>query len=368
MITSFLVETPPKTASVDDAIRAMEFIQLDSIAVCGRIHDLILRNRVPDYQPDLLHRTLYSPAPTAFEYYFPNLCVLPLNDYPYFVHAMRRRADAVSGWGQLSPEEEPVARKLLARIDAEGPLRTRTAGAEDGHTVSGWGVRTTVAARVTEKLWLHGRLAIARRENFERWFDRTERVQPDAARWHAGDAPLPDPTQTQIHLTRKRLRSRRLFRLRPADRALLGASAFVRVELSDAPGKPWYALADDADALQAERPPSDTVRLLAPLDPVVYDRERTEALFGFPYRWEVYTPAAKRRWGYYVLPILRGDRLIGRVDPKLDRARGALHLHALTYEPGVDAAAEAPAVHDAIEEFARWLGASRIDYPTRRTP
>lgn len=346
----------------------MEYIQQDSIAVCGRIHDLILRNRVPGYRPDHLHAALYPPSPTAFEYYFPNLCVLPLSDYPHFVRAMRRRAETPGGWGCVTPDERPVAEAILARIAAEGPLRTRAAGADHGHTLSGWGTRTTVAARVTEKLWLHGRLSIARRENFERWFDLTERVLPDAARWHALDASLPDPTQTEIYLTRKRLRARRLFRLRPADRKLLGESAFVRVTPPDSDGKPWYALAEDAAALQEAGPVEETARLLAPLDPLVYDRERTETLFGFPYRWEVYTPRDKRRWGYYVLPLLHGDRLIGRVDPKMDRARGTLTIHSLTFEPGIDAAAEAPAVRAAIEEFAGWLDASRIDYPTRSTP
>jgi uncharacterized protein YcaQ len=319
------------------------------------MHDLILWPRVREYRPAMLHALLYEAPRGAFEDYFPNLCVLPLGDYPYFVRAMQARA--------LHAEETAVAERLLRRMEAEGPLRTRAGGAQDGHAISGWGTRTTVAARVLEKLWRQGRLTIHRRENFERWFDLTERALPEAAGHHAPDAPLPTPDEEHAYKLRKRLRARRLFRRpRADDLAALGPGALVPLSVEGA-ARPWYALAEDAPALAAAESLSvvgDAVHLLAPLDPLVYDRERTRAVFGFDYTWEVYTPAAKRRWGYYVLPVLWGERLAGRVDPKLDRAARTLRLHSLMLEPWADAERIAPALAARLADLARFLGAENI--------
>jgi uncharacterized protein YcaQ len=355
LVRSLGLEEVGALPDVRAALDLLEFVQMDSINVCGRMHDLILWPRVREYRPAMLHALLYETPRGAFEDYFPNLCVLPLRDYPYFVRAMRARV--------LHAEESAVAERLLRRLEAEGPLRTRAGGAQDGHTISGWGTRTTVAARVLEKLWRQGRLTIQRRENFERWFDLTERALPEAAEHHAPDAPLPTESEERAYKLRKRLRARRLFR-RPnaGDRAVLGPDALVPVIVEDA-ARPWYVLAEDAPALvEAESLPvdGDALHLLAPLDPLVYDRERTRAVFGFDYTWEVYTPAAKRRWGYYVLPVLRGERLIARVDPKIDRAARTLGLHSVLLEPGVDAEGIAPALAARLADFARFLGAERV--------
>jgi len=345
---------------VGTALSRLEFVQMDSINVCGRIHDLVLWTRVADYSEQVLAQYLYDTSPRgAFEYYFPNLSILPLGEYPYFAAGMRRRAAAEGRWGALTEAERPVAEKILALTDAGGPLRTRTAGDEDGHTVSGWGTRTRLLSHVADKLFLHGTLGIARRSNFERSFDRSERLYPASAL----AASLPDAEEERRFRALKRLRTRRLFRAKPDEVAALGKGALVTVEMEGYSGRRWQALAEDADALRdAESGPvADDVLLLAPLDPLVYDRERTRALFEFDYLWEVYTPEAKRRWGYYVLPILRGDRLVGRVDPKIDRRTKTLTLNSLTLEPGVDADALAPALAARLQAFGRFLGAERID-------
>ena len=316
-----------------EAVRKLEFVQEDSINICGRIHDLILWARVKNYAPSDLHAALYNSPREAFEYYFPNLCALPVEDYPYFVRAMQARQMGAKAWHALSDDEQIVAQKLLAHLDEHGPQRTRKLDTSDGHTVSGWGTRQSVAGRVMEKLWLQGHLMVARRENFERWFDRTARLHPPALQ-----TALPTEAEQVAHLTRKRFAARRFFRRpRPADfAALSGLSAFVRVNLENDP-KPWFVLAEDADALHNAQSVFDTdekpVHLLAPLDPLVYNRERLKSVWNFDYTWEVYTPRAKRKWGYYVLPILHGSDLIGRVDPQIERKTGTLHLHSLHLEP-----------------------------------
>jgi hypothetical protein len=105
---------------------------------------------------------------------------------------------------------------------------------------------------------------------------------------------------------------------------------------------------------------SDEVSIIAPLDPLVYDRVRTRQLFDFDYTWEVYTPQAKRRWGYYVLPLLQGDRLIGRIDAKIDRRAGRLLLFTLALEPGIDVEPVAAPLARRLAAFARWLGAGKV--------
>jgi hypothetical protein len=217
---------------------------------------------------------------------------------------------------------------------------------------------------VIEKLWLHGRLAIERRENFERYFDRAERHLPELA-----NSALPDPHDEAVYKTRKRLQARRLFRLKKADRELLGTEAFTPVHI-EGDSKPWHILREDTNALQQAARVSSTssdnseVHFLAPLDPLVYDRERNRSVFHFDYTWEVYTPQAKRKWGYYVLPILHGERLIGRVDPKINRATQTLHIHSLTLEAGVEPSEIAASLARRLREYAAFLGATRIDFGT----
>jgi uncharacterized protein len=366
LLRSFGLERPGGDRGVPDVVRDLEFVQMDSIDVCGRIHDLILWSRIRGYSPGGLSTALYGAPRVAFEEHFPNLAALPLDEYRYFVREMRRRSRSATSRssGRLTTEERPAARALLDRIGAEGPLRSRDASAGTARTRSAWGTTQTVAARVLEKLWLHGRLAIQRREGFERWFDLPERVLPEEAlALHRPGAKLPPPGEESAFHARKRLRSRRLFRPSRLDRAALPRRAFREVSVEGSP-RNWWVLAEDlprlleaADAAPVARP---GVGLLAPLDPLIYDRERTRDLFGFEYVWEVYTPAAKRRWGYYVLPVIWGDRLAGRLDPRMDRASGTLRLVTLQLEPGIDGVEIAPDLAARLRDYARFLGARRI--------
>ena len=359
LIRAFALDKFQTLPSVPAALDRLEFVQEDSINICGRIHDLILRNRVADYTPAMLHQTLYNTPRQAFEFYFPNLCVLPMRDYPHFRRRMLSLRETPGRWGGLTAEEEIVAQTLFAQMDADGPLRSRLTGAEHGHAMSGWGMRTKVASLVLDKLWYQGHLLIERRENFERWFDRAARLHPE---WES--PTLPDPDEEARYKMRKRLRAKRLFRLPKDALATLGPAAFAPVRV-EGDKRPWYILTEDKRDLGVEgafHEPS--ALLLAPLDPLVYDRERNRLLWGFDYTWEVYTPAAKRRWGYYVLPVLFGDRLIGRVDPRIDRKTATLFLNAVTLEPDVDPDEVGPALALALHDFARFLGAAKIEIGT----
>jgi uncharacterized protein len=365
LLRSFLLDRPQAAGDLPTVLRALEFVQMDSINVCGRIHDLVLRARLAGYVPERLDAALYGWPRGAFEEYFPNLSVLPIEEYRYFVRRMRARARA-AGAGRserLTGEERAVAASLLERITCGGPLRARDAAAETGRTLSAWGTPQSVAARVLDKLWLHGVLAVHGRSNFERRFDLAERVLPEeAAALHRPGARLPSPREEAAFHARKRLRARRLFRPSGADRSTLSPAAFLPVEIEGV-DRSWYVLADDLPRLEAAAeaaPPPPEVTLLAPLDPLVYDRVRTRSVLGFDYAWEVYTPAARRRWGYYVLPVLRGDRLVGRLDPVVDRAERVLRIRSLHLEDGVPPGEVAPGLAVALHEYSRFLGAERV--------
>jgi uncharacterized protein len=361
LIRSFALESYQSLGSVQDALNQLEYIQEDSIDVCGRMHELILWPRVKNYAPEKLHRALYGIEAHAFEHYLPNLSALPLADYPHFRLRMQERAKKTGRWGGLLDEEKPVAERFLQALDESGPLKTRSVGSADGHMRSGWGSRATVVSQVVEKLWLTGTLAIARRDGFERVFDRTERVHPSVL-----STPIPDPTESARYLTQKRLRAKALFRPKRDEVKLLGEDAFTKIEIMGL-SKPWYCLsAPDPDS--APRPPvlggnsGEDIFLLAPLDPVIYDRQRNRELFDFDYTWEVYVPEAKRKWGYYVLPILQGDKIIGRLEPKIDRKNQILNIRSLNFEDGKPNSKLRKQVQARIEEMALFLGAMRVDF------
>lgn len=370
LIHAFALESWQSLPDTESAIRVLEFVQEDSIPICGRMHDLILWPRVAGYTPQKLADTLYgseSAPASAFEIHFPNLAALPREDYPYFVRRMQARQAEPGRWQGLFPEEEPVAAAFLEALDTLGPLSTRRHGNEFGHMVSGWGTRSTVISQVAEKLWLHGKLGIAHRKNFERYFDRLERVAPELAAWHAPTASLPDPDEARRYLVRKRLKAKVLFRPGRDDKATLGESAFCKVEIEGLT-KPWYTLKELAPFAEPEGVGRGTrtgggktgLRLLAPLDPLVYDRQRNREIFDFDYTWEVYVPAEKRKWGYYVLPILHDGKLIGRVDPKRESKTDTLQILSLILEPGVDASEVAEPIARRLRELATFLGVRHV--------
>ncbi len=357
LIHSLALESWQSLGSVQEALNVLEYVQEDSIDVCGRMHELILWPRVKNYAPEKLHQALYGPDAHAFEHYLPNLSALPLADYPHFRRRMQERAVTPGRWGGLFDEEKPIAARFLSALDESGPLKTRSIGSADGHMRSGWGSRATIVSQVVEKLWLTGTLAIARRDGFERVFDRTERVHPSIL-----SAPIPDATESIRYLTRKRLKAKALFHPKKDEVKLLGEESFVKIEITGLT-KPWYCLSDSGS-----QPPvigetiGDDIFLLAPLDPLIYDRQRNRELFDFDYTWEVYVPEAKRKWGYYVLPIFQGDKIIGRVEPKIDRKNKILNIISLTFEDGKTNSKLRKQVQGKLEEMTDLLDVARVDY------
>lgn len=353
------LETPfPDVAGV---LTHLGFIQIDPINICGRMHDLILRNRIAGYQQGDLHRHLHSTARPGFEHYLPGagiLCAFPIDAWPYLAGFIRSRGlRRGASTRRLSPKNELLAQHILSEIARRGPL-TSDDIEHDGRSLTAWGTPGRHAKNLLEALFVQGRVLITARRNFRRVYDLPERVLPPAAL----SVPPPAPAALARWSALARLRQRRLVTLKRAEQALV-ADAVQRVQVPDCP--PLFCLREDVPQLVAadsdlstlnsplSTPPNSQLStpptLLAPLDPLIYDRRVAAALWDFDYTWEVYTPAHKRVRGYYALPVLAGTEIVGHVDPKADGAQHRLVVVGRRIRRGHRAA---PAVRD----FARWLG------------
>ena len=332
------------------------YIQIDPINVTGRMHDLILRNRVRDYREGGLMRHLHGesqPLPAAqriaFEHHIPSahtLVAFPLEAWPHLQAEMRARTRRTGAWsGRLSPRQRELAPALLAEIAARGPLASEDF-ADTGRSRHVWGAATQAKATL-QKLFFHGRLLIARRgDGNRRYYDLPERVLPAAVL----AAPEPGPRETARWDALLKLRQRRLALLKKKELSLV-EDLVQPVQIEGCPT--LHCLRTDLPIFETSqagrREESPALTLLAPLDPLIYDRRVTAALWNFAYTWEVYTPPAKRVRGYYALPVLAGTELVGHVDPKADREKQKLRVVSRAVRRG-------HRVAPAVKALAAWLG------------
>ncbi len=330
----------PRAAALS-IVKRFGYLQLDTVAVAGaRSHALVLLSRLPDLAPDL-PEALLQPGTPLFEYWGHEACWMPLRLYPHF--AFRRAAYRRNPWwGDVIDNNRADADALLERIAADGPVRsTDLEGRGDG---GWWGWKTS--KKIAAALWGSGELAIRERTRFQRSYDLAERVIPAELR----DRPLSEddalPELLLLALSghgwasESTLRSTwRLRKCRPAVlRALArlreeGRAVPCRLEGGERPQAGWIRPSDleALDRLDRMRPRRDRPVLLSPFDPLLWDRARVQLLFGFEQLLEIFKPRATRRWGYYCLPVLAGERLVARVDLKADRRRkrlGVLSWHA----------------------------------------
>jgi uncharacterized protein len=359
---ALLLDSP--TNAIDAVLAHHGYVQIDPINVCGRMHDHILRNRVIGYREGDLMRHLhehessgadtprFKPADerTAFEHHLPDTNVLvafSLDAWPHLQAAMQRRTRRHGAWaGRLTPRERELAERILKEIAERGPLSSDQIDDKRRSRQIVWG-SFSLAKTTLQKLFFHGRVLIARRENNRRVYDLPERVLPaDTLGLRA-----PDPTETARWLVVLKLRQRRLVTLK-RDELPLVEDIVQPVAVADCPM--LYCLRTDAPlfdqiALESTWPKNGTPpMLLAPLDPLIYDRVVTSHLWGFDYTWEVYTPPASRKRGYYALPVLAGTEFVGHVDPKVDRECRRLRIASRRVRRG-------HAVAAALKQLASFL-------------
>jgi uncharacterized protein YcaQ len=345
------------------AIRRMGALQIDTINVVARSPYLVLWSRLGDYEPRWLDALLAEGK--LFEYWSHEACFLPVEDYKLYRHRMLN-AEAM-GWkysaGWVDSHRHEVDR-LLELIRERGAVRASDFERTDGKAGGWWEWKTE--KRALEMLFTAGELMIARRQNFQRIYDLRERVLPS---WN--DAQLPALEDVRRELALKAIRALGVTTARwvsdyfRTDKrqtistvtALAREGALIALEVE---GWTEPALAHPLnrklldDAASGKIKPELTT-LLSPFDPLVWDRARARAVFGFDYRLECYTPAAKRLYGYFTLPILHRGALVGRLDAKAHRKDGIFEVKSLYIEPGARADDELiVSIAAAIQECADW--------------
>ncbi len=328
------------------------FVQIDPINVCGRMHDLILRNRVTDYREGDLMRWLHvsESLPVAanfrpaFEHHLPHsniLVAMPLEAWPHLLAAMRDRSSGASSWsGQMDGRQSRLAKTILAELAARGPLCSDDID-DDQRDHQGWGPHASLAKTTLHKLFFHGRVLIARRVGNRRYYDLPARVLPSGII----NAAEPTREETRRWLTLLKLRQRRLVTLSSAEFQRV-PMLVQQLQIENCP--PLFCLREDLPLLDARDSAAEPV-LLAPLDPLIYDRRVTSRLWEYSYTWEVYTPPAKRIRGYYALPLLAKNEIVGHIDPKADRALKKLIIMNRSIRRGHSAAL-------AVKSLAKFLG------------
>jgi len=356
--------------------RRLGVIQIDSVNVLARAHYLPAFSRLGAYEPELLHQAAYAGRRRhLFEYWAHEASYVPVEYYPLLRWRMERAGRGTGTYGELARiarENPDYVERIYDQVRQRGPISAGELEVEDDEAPrqgSGgwWG--WSDGKRALEHLFWAGRITTASRRGFERLYDLTERVLPRAVL----DAPVPDVADAQRQLMAISARAlgiatepdlRDYFRLRPEDSKARLAELVEAGRLLPVTVTGWNqpAYLDPA----ARLPRKIAARtLLSPFDPLVFERTRTERLWDFRYRIEIYTPEAKRVFGYYVLPFLLGDKLVARVDLKADRAARVLQVPAAHLEGHADAAAVAPELYAALAEIAQWLGLERIEIAGR---
>ena len=351
-----------QAGEVEDAINRLSAVQLDSISTVDRAHRLTLTSRIGTYDESELQALVVSGR--IFEYWAHEACLLPVELWPHF----RRTMEGGGHWGfhdRALRENADLVEPVLERIRAEGPLASRDFG---GTRTSKEMWARTPAKAVLEALWDRGVLVVAGRESFQRRYDLAERVIPRAIL----DAPTPDEDETLRTLALLAVRARGAL-TEPAIRehwrlkggrvrlhrhvlALVDEGLLREVHVDDG-GQPFYV---DAEA-ELDGDPAPPV-LLCPFDNLLWDRPLAERLFGFRHVMEIYKREHEREYGYYVLPLLAGDRIVGRADLKAERAAGILHVRSFHPEPRVRGNVEAK-LGRAATRLARVLGLKEVRYP-----
>lgn len=367
--TNGLARAPTGPLGVLETIKKLGFVQLDTIRIIARAHHHILWSRNQNYREPMLN-TLLAEERSVFEHFTHDACVLPAEVYPHWRRQFRRIGEHIQArsWYKAMPDAAGRA-DIKARIALEGPLCTKAFDTKIKGKREMW--KRPPHKLALDYMWYTGELSTSHRENFTKFYDLTERVIPA----HLLGEERADETQIDW------LCSGALERLafgsegeiqrfwaatsRAEVKAWAGRAAnrilAVEVEAADGTWMQMLAAPDIEQRLAALTSPTSRLRILNPFDPAIRDRLRLKRLFGFDYKIEIFVPEAKRRWGYYVYPILEGDKFVGRIEVKADRKAGRLTVKQVWPEPGVRWTARRAARLDAeLARMARFVGMKEV--------
>ena len=324
--------------ATNNAIQRLSYVQIDTISVINRAHQHVLYNRVGNYNPT--HLEMLVQEREVFEYWSHAAAFLPFRDFRYSLPVMK-------GFRETRPRDDKLASEVMARIRAEGPLQSRDFEDTSGRKRGGWWDRKP-AKQVLEHMFFSGELMVTRREGFQKVFDLTENVVPSTI--DVSEPTIEEWTRfivmgmvkalgiaTEFDIGYAKTIIRTLSKiaikdpLKLAITELVAEGQLMEVNVQDR----TYYTTEQLLGLLPARTTRQSVRLLSPFDNLVINRKRTLELFDFDYLLECYVPAAKRQYGYFSLPLLYGDSLIGRLDAKAHRKQHQLQVNNLVIEPHV---------------------------------
>jgi uncharacterized protein YcaQ len=359
-----------------EVFRRWGSVQFDPISVAGRSHDLVLHARVAGYEPAWSDKLYERRA--VFEAYNKGLSLVLTDEYPWF------RAPWSLSTPRLLDDNREVAERVLDRIRADGPLSALDFEREPGKQVDWFGVPTNVVRAVLEAYAGAGVLGLARREGSRRYYDLLERLLP--AEVLERDVPLAEQLRHKLH---SRYRTHGLLGIggggdifsglgpaKPDPRSpgtpgrtalrnqLIADGALVPVEVEGVRVK-RFVLREEVELLGATPEPPPSVAFLSPFDPLVWDRGLLGSLFGFEYVWDLFFPPEKRKFGWYVLPILFRDRFVGRIEPRIVREAGRVQVIGFWWEDGFAprrADGFVDAMREALRAYLRFAGADRLEW------
>jgi uncharacterized protein YcaQ len=369
-------------AKVLEIARAIRCVQLDPISVVARSPLLVLRSRLDGFDPKHLDRLLWRDR-SLFEYWAHAASIVLTEDHAIHRHRMRTYPSAEDAWGvrfgTWVATNDGLRRSIMRDLRRRGPLRLRDFAdnpVSEAWVSAGW-TRDRNVNQMIQYLWMRGQVMVAGRRGLEKWWDLAERVIPAEARVERirelevtrraaslslRALGLGTALHVKEHFTIGRYPELAKV-LERFEREGVVERASVSSDGATLPGT-WFVRRDDLPLLERiERgvwEPRTT--LLSPFDNLIHDRKRAAALFDLDYRMEIYVPKAKRRWGYYAMPLLHGDRFVARVDPAIDRDAGRLTLNAVHPETGVRPSKDlGPVVAGAVHDLATWLGADALE-------
>lgn len=388
-ISSQLLDLSPLQPNADAMLalfRQLGCVQIDPINVVARSPLLVLWSRLGNFDPHLLDELMWDER-LLFEYWAHAASIVMVEDYPIHQQQMVNFSRGDGAWAGRVRDwmdvNEPFRQHILSEFQQRGPLFAREI---EDHSVepwqsSGW-TNTRNVSTMLGLMWEQGDITVTRREgngfglkkqwglleqHMPQWQDHQEIPRSLAVRQAAQRSLKALGAGTEKHIANHFIRGSY-----PGLGSVLeelledGRMHPVRIQDNDQtwPGD-WFIHEDSLPDLARIRDQTwpERLILLSPFDNLIADRDRTETLFDFYYRSEIYTPKAKRKYGYYVLPVLHGDRLIGRIDPKMDRMTKTLHVYAVHKEPDApDSPAVAAELDDVIRQLGRFLGAERVQY------
>ena len=364
--------------AVLEVLRRLGSIQFDPIAVAGRSHDLVLHARVAGYEPAWCDLLLERRE--ILEAYNKGLSFIAASELPWFRARLSRR------WQQVLDENADVAQHVLERIRAEGPLSVHDFERTQGPEIDWFGVPMNTVRAVLEAFTLTGAIGLAHRDGNRRYYDLLERLVP--ADLLAHEIPVEDQFR---HRLISRFRAHGLLGVgggggifgglgpaKPDPRfpgyagrtalrdGLIADGTIVAVDVDGVRGK-RFVLAEEVPLLEEPAEPPPTVAFLSPFDALVWDRPLLGSLFGFDYVWELFIPPEKRRWGWYVLPMVFRDRFVGRIEPRVDCEEGRVQVLDLWWEDGfaprrVEGFVDA--MREALRAYLGFAGATRVEWPS----